>query len=120
MNMKRFRCVGIHPLAAFGMIAVDLMLFSSDVTGIGWLLSCAIAGALTIPCLLLQKFSYLDNWPLAISKALLVGLLTAIPTPLPSFVTGSSGVAGIAGMVTKPKKPAAQKHGSTVLKEAEL
>ncbi len=46
---------------------------------------------------LIQKYSYGDSWPLAWAKSMLVGLLTAIPTPLPSFLTCGWGVMGFIG-----------------------
>ncbi len=94
---KIFQMLGLHPLVGFGMLAVDAMLFSSEMLtfGLTWPIAIAIAAALTIPCILLQKSVFGDDWKAAIGKGLLVGVLTAIPTPLPSIITGLLGGAGI-------------------------
>ena len=41
--------IGLHPLVAFGMLVVDMMLFGSDSSGVGWVLSCAVAAAAAAP-----------------------------------------------------------------------
>jgi len=97
---------GLHPLVALAMICVDTMLFGSDILavfteGATLAISIAVAAILTIPCILLQKYAYKDNWGAAIGKGLIVGILTAIPTSLPSIVTGGSGVLGIVGLVKR-------------------
>lgn len=81
--------VGLHPLVVFGMFAVDVMLFGSESVSLGitWPISIAIATVLTIPCVLLQKWGMREQWGLAIGKGLMVGILTAIPTSLPSIIT---------------------------------
>ncbi len=89
--------LGLHPLVAFVMIAVDWMLFGADITGVGWGISCAVAIALTLPVILAQKYAYKDNWGTAIAKGFIVCIITAIPTALPSVITGISGILGIIG-----------------------
>ena len=89
---------------AFDVIIVDVMLFSADVSGVGWLLSCIIAAALTVPCILFQRYAYKDSWGIAIAKGMLVGIITAVPTALPAVVTGTGGVMGAIGMLNMPKK----------------
>jgi len=89
--------IGLHPLVALGMLGVDWMLFASDLTGVGWALSCAVAAGLVIPCVLAQKYAYGDDWGTAIAKGMMVGILTAIPTPLPSVITGAGGILGLIG-----------------------
>ena len=80
---------GLHPFVGIGMIAVDVMLFPGEGVSLGgtWPISIAIAAALTIPCVLIQKYGMKEEWGLAIGKGLMVGVLTAIPTPLPSIFT---------------------------------
>ncbi|MCS7062676.1 MAG: hypothetical protein NZM04_01280 [Methylacidiphilales bacterium] len=98
--MSRFlQLFGIHPLSAFALLTVDLMLFGNDTLlgPAGWLISSLVGLALTIPVFLLQRHAYHDSTPLALSKALLLGILTAIPTALPSTITGTSGLLGLAG-----------------------
>jgi hypothetical protein len=90
--------LGLHPLVAIGMIGVDMMLFASDaVPAIGWGISSLVGLVLMIPCILLQRFGYKDSWMVAIGKGIIVGTLTAIPTPLPAIITGAGGVLGTIG-----------------------
>ena len=51
--------------------------------------------ALTLPCILIQRYSFKDGWGAAIGKGLLVGVLTAIPLPLGSPATLAGGVIGL-------------------------
>jgi uncharacterized membrane-anchored protein len=98
--MKRLlQNFGLHPLTAIMMVCVDIMLFGADATGVGWIVSVIVAAVLTVPCVLIQKYSYQDNWGTAIAKGMFIGLLTAIPTPLPSLITGGSGLLGTAKML---------------------
>ena len=101
MNKHIIQTIGLHPLVAFGMVVVDMMLFGADASGVGWFLSCVVAAALTLPCILLQRYAYRDKWITAISKGCIVGLITAIPTPLPAILTGIGGVMGMLGIARK-------------------
>lgn len=99
--------LGLHPLVGFGMLAVDSMLFAETLTtgGVGWVITVPVAIALSVPCILLQKYTFDDNWGTAIGKGLLVGVLTAIPTPLPSIITAGGGVLGTAKiLMSRPPK----------------
>ena len=90
--------VGLHPLVALGMIGIDMMLFASDTLGpVGWMISCIVGTLLLIPAVILQRYAYRDSWLVAIAKGIIVGILTAIPTPLPAFLTGASGMLGAIG-----------------------
>jgi hypothetical protein len=88
---------GLHPLVGFGMAAVDAMIFGSTVAtgGVALAVTVPFAIALSIPCALIQKNSFGDNWGAAIGKGLLVGVLTAIPTPLPAIIPISAGGLGL-------------------------
>lgn len=96
-----FRTMGLHPMVAFGMIAIDIMLFGAEgvSAGLGIPVTIAIARVLIIPCVLIQKYTFNDNWGAALGKGILVGLLTAIPTPLPSALIAGGGVVGTMGMM---------------------
>jgi len=87
---------GLHPLVGIVMLAVDWMLFGPESASLGatWPISIAVATALTIPCVLIQKYGMREQWGLAIGKGALVGILTAIPTPLPSIMTFIGGTLG--------------------------
>ena len=94
---------GLHPLVAVLMITLDIMLFASGGLVISWPISIPIGIAATIICVLIQKNAMRDQWGLAIGKGLLVGLLTAIPTGLPSFFTAIGGVVGTVALIADSK-----------------
>src|SRR5579871_2598012 len=82
------RVVGLHPLVAGIMFAADHALFVVlEAPSFGFLcfVSAAVGFALVLPCALIQRFLSNDSWPAAFTKALAVGVLTAIPTSLASF-----------------------------------
>jgi hypothetical protein len=87
---------GLHPLVGFGMFAVDWMLFAGEVGTLGasWPVSIPVAIVLTIACTLIQRYAFKDDWGTAAGKSLIIGLLTAIPTPIPSIVPLSGGLLG--------------------------
>jgi hypothetical protein len=94
---------GLNPLAAAGMVTADLMLFGGEASTLGasWPISVCAAIPLSLACVLIQRFSTKDPWAMAIGKGLLVGVLTAIPTPLPSILTTASGFLGAADAFIK-------------------
>jgi hypothetical protein len=91
------KTMGLHPLVGFGMLVVDWMLFAAEGSTLGgsWIVSVGIAIALTVPCILIQRYGFKDEWGFAIGKGLLIGCLTAIPAPLPSVVPFLGGVFGV-------------------------
>lgn len=94
--------MGLHPLVGFGLFAIDWMLFAGEGATFGgsWIVSIGVAIVLTIPCVLIQKYGFKEGWGLAIGKGMMLGLLTAIPTPLPSvvpFVGGALGTVALLG-----------------------
>ena len=93
--------LGIHPLAAVVVVAVDSMLFGGTViTGsVGWLISIPVGTVLGVATGLVQRHgSPRDNRGFAVGKGLLVTVLTAIPTPLPALLVVGSGAAGAYNM----------------------
>lgn len=103
--MRVLRQLGLHPLVAFAMVIVDIMLTAADLMTVATV-SVIVGLILTIPCTLLQRYAYKDEWGVAVAKGLIVGILTAIPTPLPAIVTGAGGVAGAIGLLSERKEPA--------------
>jgi len=103
-NHDRFQTFGLHPLVAFGVVAVDMMLFGGEAStgGVSWALSVAVAVTLAVPVALLQRYAYRDDWGTAVGKATLLALLTAIPTPIPSIFPAA---AGVLGMFRRPALP---------------
>lgn len=100
-DRSALQSLGLHPLAAVGLIAIDAMLFGAESAtgGAALILTIPTGFALGIATALLQRHSYGDTWGPAIGKALVLGVLTAIPTPLPSLVTGASGMLGLIKML---------------------
>jgi hypothetical protein len=87
-RLKSFcQTFGLHPLTAMGLFVVDWILFGEEVAtaGIGWLISLPVGFAVGLAATLIQKHAYRDETIPAVAKGLLVGLLTAIPTPLASL-----------------------------------
>lgn len=101
--------LGIHPLAAAGVIAVDSMLFGGTLVTFGslWVVSLLVGVVLGIAVGLIQHCGPPhDDLGLATGKGIMVGLLTAIPTPLPAVLVAGSGVLGGIAMVRERKKTA--------------
>jgi hypothetical protein len=97
------RMLGLHPIVGYGMAAVDAMLFAGETATLGasWLISVPVAAVLTIACILVQKYGFKEGWGLAVGKGLIVGLVTAIPAPLPTFVVPlAGGVMGTAALLS--------------------
>jgi hypothetical protein len=80
------------------------MLFISGGLVISWPISIPIGIATTIICVLIQKNAMREQWGLAVGKGLFVGLLTAIPTPLPSFITAIGGVLGTVTLLSDGRR----------------
>jgi|SRR5579872_4829487 len=94
------RLLGIHPLVAFVLFGCDWMLGALEVISFGlFVVLSLLVGLLVIPpCAVVQRQSYGDSWGPAIAKATIVGILLAIPSPLPSVLTIGLGAAGFIGM----------------------
>jgi hypothetical protein len=88
---------GVHPAVASLALIVDLMLFGGEVATMGAILPVSIgAGALLgLIVYLTQRKWYGDDKESAAIKALILGFLTAIPTPLPAILTVPSGIVGL-------------------------
>jgi hypothetical protein len=85
------------------MIVIDIMLVAADLATAATV-SVVVGLLLTIPCVLLQRYAYKDEWGVAVGKGFIVGILTAIPTPLPSIMTGIGGIAGAIGLLSEKKE----------------
>ena len=99
--------VGIHPLAALGVIAVDSMLFGGTVvtSGGGWLVSLPVGIALGVATGFIQRHAPPhDDLGLAVGKGIMIAVLTAIPTPLPSALVAGAGTAGAVTMIRDRKR----------------
>jgi hypothetical protein len=96
----------LHPILALTAITTDCMVSAVDVASLGttapflW----AVAGVFVgITVFLGQKKWSSEDAQSALIKALIVGFLTALPTPLPSFLTVPSGVLGLVQTLRRRK-----------------
>jgi hypothetical protein len=111
------RWLGVHPLAAVALVVIDVMLFSVDVVSLGLGMALTIPVGILVGLLasLAQKYGYRDHWGLAIAKGVFLGVITAIPTPIPALLTAGTGVAGLLGtrrLRALPPKPSGQHEPS--------
>lgn len=97
---------GLHPIPAVMTLAVNAMLFAGELATMGALVPVAflVAVVLAVMTFLCQRRMYGDDDNEALVKALAVGLLTAIPTGLPSFLTVPSAVVGLVHTIRKKEK----------------
>ena len=97
---------GIAPLCAVFVTALDVMMFGGEMASGFWLwfISAFVAFLMIIPCALIQRYSYRDEWPLAIGKAFVLSILTAIPTALPAALTIGWGFTGAVGLRYRAKR----------------
>lgn len=107
---------GIHPMVALVVSTVDSMLFVETLVtvGTGWIVSIPVGAALAIATFLVQKGSYGDSLTTAAGKGILIGLITAIPTPLPAVFTISSGGLGYLHFRKQRKLAKKQRKGNIV------
>jgi hypothetical protein len=97
-SILRFgRLFGLDPRIAFLALIVDMMLNAGDIMSMGLLLPVSImAGAvLGYVTYRAQVNWYGDDPESAKIKGLVLGLLTAIPTPLPEILYIPAGIIGL-------------------------
>ena len=87
---------GLHPAASLLTLAIDSMLFGEEVitAGVGMILSLPVSAAVGFLTFMLQQKWYGDDKDSG-DQGGIVGLLTAIPTALPSAFYLSAGVLGL-------------------------
>lgn len=88
---------GLHPMIALLAIVLDVMLFGGEIASAGLLVAFSIlaGGVFGFITFLAQRKWYGDDETGALIKALIMGLLTAIPTPLPAFLYVPAGAVGL-------------------------
>jgi hypothetical protein len=88
---------GILPSLALLTLAVDAMLFTGEAATLGGTLpiSCVAGAVLGLITFLAQRKWYGDDTEAAIIKGLILGFITAIPTPLPAILYVPSGIVGL-------------------------
>ena len=94
---------GLDLRAAVLVILVDLMLVGIDVISFGAfiVMGLVVAGVLGYIVYKIQKQWFGDDHESALIKALIVGLLTAIPAPLTPLVAVPCGILGVVQMVRR-------------------
>ena len=95
---RRFSQVfGLDPRIAFLTLIVDMMLNAGDLVTMGLLLPVSVAAGIVLGYIAYkaQINWYGDDKESAKIKAIILGLLTAIPTPLPEFLYIPAGLVGL-------------------------
>jgi hypothetical protein len=96
--IRRFaRLFGLDPRVAFAALVVDMMLNAGDIASMGMLLPVSIGAGVVLgyAAYRAQINWYGDDPESAKTKAIILGLLTAIPTPLPELLYIPAGVVGL-------------------------
>jgi len=98
--------LGLHTIAAEAITAIDSMLFGVNAAtlGVTWVGSIPIGAAVGAGVYFIQKGTYADDWMLAAGKAIIVSVLTAIPTPIPATLSVGAGVLGTIKTLRMRKK----------------
>jgi hypothetical protein len=88
---------GLDPRAAGLMVLVDLMISGMDTMSLETLLPLGVAIATMLGFVIyrIQRGWYGDERDCAVTKALIVGLLTAIPVPITPLIAIPGGALGI-------------------------
>jgi chromate transport protein ChrA len=97
------RMFGLDPRAVVLAVLVDLMVFAGDTFSLETLvpLGIVVAAVLGFIVYKMQRKYQNDDHDSALIKALIIGLLTAIPFPLTPLIAIPSGIVGIATAVRR-------------------
>ena len=89
---------GLDPRVAFLTFIVDLMLNAEEFATMGLLFPLSVAAGIALGFIAYraQMKWYGDDSESAMIKAVMLALLTAIPTALPSLLYGTAGLIGLA------------------------
>lgn len=90
------QAIGLSPLVAVGVICTDVMVNAVQVMTLGALMVLSLLAAIPLGIIAYkgQRKFYGDDHETALIKALLVGLLAAIPSPLPYMLFVPAGIVG--------------------------
>jgi hypothetical protein len=95
---KRFsQLFGLDPRIAFVTLIVDVMLNAGDLASMGLLFPVSVAAGVVLGYIVYkgQMNWYGDDKESARIKGIILGLLTAIPTPLPELLYIPAGLLGL-------------------------
>jgi hypothetical protein len=94
---------GLDPRIAFLTFVIDLMLFGGVVLTWGLLIPIALVAGIVLGFITYraQMRWYGDDRESALIKGVIIGLLTAIPTPLPAILYIPSGLLGLIHMARR-------------------
>ena len=95
---RRFsQAFGLDPRIAFLTLIIDMMLNAGDLLSMGMLLPVSIAAGIVLGYVVYkaQINWYGDDPESAKIKAIVIGLLTAIPTPIPELLYLPAGLLGL-------------------------
>ncbi len=97
---------GLDPRVVFLTTVVDTMLFGGQLMTLGTSLPLSVPAGIVLGLITYkaQRHWYRDDRESAIIKGLIVGLLTAIPTSLPGFLTIPSGIVGLVHILRRKKR----------------
>jgi uncharacterized membrane protein YvlD (DUF360 family) len=96
--IRRFgQLFGLDPRIAFLTLILDMMLNAADLISMGLLLPVSVAAGIVLGYVVYraQMNWYGDDKESARIKALILGLLTAIPTPIPEILYIPAGILGL-------------------------
>lgn len=96
---------GIDVRVAILTVMIDVMAFSGTILSLGLLYVVEIGAALGLGFITyrIQKAWYGDDHDSAIIKASIIGLITAIPTPISGLVAGPGGLLGLMHLLVRKK-----------------
>jgi hypothetical protein len=97
---------GLDPRGAVLTVIVDLMANSATIISAGLLYEVELGAAVVLAFIVykMQRSWYRDDHDSALIKALVVGLLTAIPAPLTPFVAIPGGAIGLLQLLRRKKQ----------------
>lgn len=88
---------GLDIRVAILAVVIDFLAFSGDIVSLGalYIVELGAAIVLTLITYKIQRAWYGDEHDSALIKALIIGLLTAIPVPITGVVAGPGGLLGL-------------------------
>jgi hypothetical protein len=97
---------GLDPRVAFLTVVVDSMLFGGQIATLGAATIVSVPAGIVLGAITyrIQRHWYRDDRESALIKALIVGLLTALPTSLPGLLTIPSGIIGLVHLLPWRRK----------------